>query len=115
MGKQMKRPGDITGRKAAMLAEQSKEELKARAEELTMFNAAAEEERKEVVSLVSEPAIESQGQVQVEVPVKTFRVNSTLENMTFGHGNTYSFEEGRTYKAPKALYDHLEEKGYIWH
>ena len=55
------------------------------------------------------------GPVEVEVPMKTFRVNATLEQMTFGAGNFLTFEEGRSYKAPKYIYDHLEELGYIWH
>ena len=110
-----KRPGDITGRQAEILAEQNKEELKQRSQEMSLINAAAQEERKEIVSLLPEKQAIQSGQVEVDVPTRTFRVNTTLENMTYGHGNTYTFEEGRTYKATKDLYDHLEEKGYLWH
>jgi hypothetical protein len=47
--------------------------------------------------------------------MREFRVNTALENMTFGHGNHFDFEEGVRYKAPKSLYDHLDSLGYIWH
>ena len=51
-----------------------------------------------------------QGQQMVE-----FRVNETLEDVTIGVGNTFTFEEGRKYRAPAFVRDHLEEKGFIWH
>ena len=44
-----------------------------------------------------------------------FRVNETLEDVTIGQGNTFTFEEGRQYRVPRYVRDHLEEKGYIWH
>jgi hypothetical protein len=42
-------------------------------------------------------------------------VNTSIENMTYGHGQHYDFVEGQRYKAPKDLYDHLDGLGYIWH
>lgn len=111
-----KRPGDVTGRRAAILAEEAAEERKLRASELSMMTEAANEERTEVVDLSDTArAVSEGGLVEVEQPLRTFRVNSTIEEMTFGAGNSYTFEEGRTYKAPKPLYDHLEELGYVWH
>lgn len=110
-----KRAGDITGRKAEALRDQNAEALRARAQELSLMTQVAQEERNEVVSLVPDRGVQQQGQVEVEIPTKTFRVNTNLESMTYGHGNHYTFEEGRTYKASKDLYDHLEEMGYIWH
>jgi hypothetical protein len=115
MGNSKKRPGDITGRKAEMLAAENKEALKARAAEISLMNEAEEAAKSEVVSLVPERRDVEQGTVRVEVPFKTIRVNSTLEHMTFGHGSDYTFEEGRTYKVPREVADHLEEKGYVWH
>lgn len=44
-----------------------------------------------------------------------FRVNETLEDVTIGVGTNFSFEEGRRYRAPRYVRDHLEEKGYIYH
>lgn len=47
-------------------------------------------------------------------PVK-FRANASVDGLTFGHGRTYDFEEGRQYMVPRSLYIHLEEKGLVWH
>jgi hypothetical protein len=62
--------------------------------------------------------VEDEVEVQeVEAPVKIreFRVNEDLENVTIGQGTNYNFYEGTKYRAPSHIYDHLEEKGYIWH
>jgi hypothetical protein len=118
------RPGDLTGRTKAALAKEHAEELKQREGEIALINAAAAEEKENTVvevkprDLSAPPApapIEVADAVEVETPTREFRVNTALENMTFGHGNHYDFEEGVRYKAPKALYDHLDSLGYIWH
>jgi hypothetical protein len=49
-----------------------------------------------------------------EVPV-VVRVKETLENVTIGVGNNYNFQEGRQYRVPKRVADHLEEKNLVWH
>lgn len=54
-------------------------------------------------------------QVEVKEEITSFKVRETLEQVTIGAGNHYTFEEGKTYKYPKYIYDHLEEKGMIWH
>lgn len=122
MGKQQKRPGDVTGRKAEELAAKAAEELKERKAEIALATAAAEEERQnEVVDLTSnKPApkaeVEASDAVEVEQPYVNIRVNDTLEHVTIGQGNHYDrFEPGRTYKVPKFVADHLEEKGFVWH
>jgi hypothetical protein len=118
------RPGDLTGRRKAQLAAEHAEELKARENEISLINAAAAEEKENTVvevkprdmSAPAEPApVEVAEAIEVEVPMVTFRVNTPLEQMTYGHGNHYDFEEGVKYKAPKPLYDHLDSLGYIWH
>ncbi|MFE9525246.1 hypothetical protein [Streptomyces sp. NPDC006631] len=118
------RPGDLTGRNKAALAKEHAEELKQRENEISLMNAAAAAERDDTVHDVvprdTAPApapapIEVADAVDVETPMREFRVNTSLENMTFGHGNHYDFEEGVRYRAPKALYDHLDALGYIWH
>lgn len=43
------------------------------------------------------------------------RVNTDLEEVTIGAGTNFSFKEGQRYKVPQHVYDHLEEKGYVWH
>ncbi|RZU35926.1 hypothetical protein EV284_3409 [Streptomyces sp. BK022] len=118
------RPGDLTGRTKAALSKEHAEELKARENEIALINAAVAEEKDNTVvevkprdlSAPPEPApIEVADAVEVEVPMREFRVNTSIEQMTFGHGNHFDFEEGVRYKAPKALYDHLDSLGYIWH
>jgi hypothetical protein len=117
------RPGDLTGRTKATLAKEHAEELKARESEISLMNAAAAAERDETVHEVKprqpEPVVDTVVEVadtiEVETPMREFRVNTSLENMTYGQGNHYDFEEGVRYKAPKALYDHLDSLGYIWH
>ncbi|MFF1701341.1 hypothetical protein [Streptomyces sp. NPDC058252] len=118
------RPGDLTGRNKAALAKEHAEELKARENEISLINAAEAEERANTVVEVkprdlSEPPapapIEVADAVEVETPMREFRVNTPIEQMTYGHGQHYDFEEGIKYRAPKALYDHLDSLGYIWH
>lgn len=43
------------------------------------------------------------------------RVNADLEDVTLGYGNVYSFIEGRRYRVPRWVADHLDSKGLIWH
>ena len=50
-----------------------------------------------------------------EQPFRTIRINSTLEAVTIGAGNHYTFAEGEKYRVPAHVADHLEEKGYVWH
>jgi hypothetical protein len=118
------RPGDLTGRNKAALAKEHAEELKARENEISLINAQAAAERDDTVHEVlprdmtpaPEPAaVEVANVVEVETPTREFRVNTSLQNMTYGVGQNYDFEEGLRYKAPKALYDHLDSLGYVWH
>jgi hypothetical protein len=43
------------------------------------------------------------------------RVNTDLENMVYGRDNVFTFKRGSRYSVPVSLYNHLEEKGYIYH
>ncbi|MER5754283.1 hypothetical protein [Streptomyces sp. NPDC002088] len=117
------RPGDLTGRNKASLAKEHAEELATREKEIALINAATAAERSDTVveakpktpEPVVETVVEVSEAVEVETPTREFRVNTAIENMTFGHDNHYDFEEGVRYRAPKALYDHLDSLGYIWH
>jgi hypothetical protein len=117
------RPGDLTGRNKAALAKEHAEELKARENEIALISAQAAAERDDTVhevkprqpETVVDTVVEVADTIEVETPMREFRVNTSLENMTFGHGNHFDFEEGVRYKAPKPLYDHLDALGYIWH
>ena len=53
--------------------------------------------------------------VTVERPKVTFRVNSDVENMTYGAGNNYTFKEGQRYSGTQDLYNHLDSIGLIYH
>ena len=121
-----KRPQDLTGRNAELLAAQHAEDLALRQNELSLLQAVAAEEKDEVTDLsdaavtpFAAPAdpgtVEFVTDVEVANPTREFRVNTTLENVTIGKDNHYTFEEGRRYKAPLSVYNHLEEKGLIWH
>ena len=124
MPRQQARAGDFTGRTKADLAEKHAKEQEAAAASVAMATAAAAAEEQETQDLVPRPepvapvettddiAVTS---VEVEEPLVEFRVNDSLNQVTIGHGNHYDFVEGQKYRAPRYVYDHLEEKGLIWH
>jgi hypothetical protein len=45
-------------------------------------------------------------------PMEVIRLNATIEP-TIGQGNTIKFEEGKRYRVPRYIAQHLHEKGYI--
>jgi hypothetical protein len=63
----------------------------------------------EVQDLGPEPVVTVQGEWRV------IRVNTDIEEMTYGIGNTYTFLRGRRYRVPKDLYDWLETRGVVYH
>ena len=70
------------------------------------------------VPVAPEPDEVQSQSVDVENPglrLVEFRVNESVPQVTVGHGNTFDLVEGQKYKAPKYVYDHLEEKGLIYH
>jgi UDP-N-acetyl-D-mannosaminuronic acid transferase (WecB/TagA/CpsF family) len=127
MSKPNFRPGDLTGRAKAELAEQHAEEQKARANEIALVTAQAAAKFDEVQDLVPktpEPEAEPEAQVVGDIEVATsvevkeelveFRTNDTF-SATIGHGNDFDFVEGQKIRAPKWIYDHLDSKGLVWH
>jgi hypothetical protein len=62
----------------------------------------------EVMDLGEEP-------VTVEEEYKVIRVNTDIEEMTYGVGNTLTFLRGRRYRVPRHLYDWLESRGVVYH
>jgi len=124
MPRQTTRAGDFTGKQKAELAEKHAAEQEARSNQIAMATAeAATKSQTETVDLLphkEEVKEQVTGEVvirdvDVEEPIVEFRVTETLEMVTIGHGNNYDFVQGQKYKAPKHIYDHLEEKGLIWH
>jgi hypothetical protein len=117
------RAGDFTGQTKARLQKEHAEEQALAAETMGLATAAKAIEDAEPVDLEPRPEVTPEpftGEIEVHdvdvaEEIVTFRVNETLEAVTIGHGNTYDFEEGREYRAPRRIYKHLEEKGLIWH
>ena len=115
------RPADFTGRQAEILAEQAKGVLKEREGEISLFNANREEEFKNEVSYAGADTLQYDENdpdaepIVVKVKNTKIRVNSEIEQMTFGHGNYYDFEPGRTYIVPYDVAEHLERLGYVYH
>lgn len=112
-----KRPADMTGRQAEILAEKAIQDGLNRDKELSLLTLKAEAEKSEVHDLTEKPTVEIAEPVAVVVDEKpvTIRLNSTLEKVTVGYGTSYDFNEGESYRVPKHVADHLESKGYVWH
>jgi hypothetical protein len=53
--------------------------------------------------------------ITVEDEWRVIRVNTDVEEMTYGAGNTYTFLRGRRYRVPKGLYDWLESRELVYH
>jgi hypothetical protein len=62
----------------------------------------------EVIDLGDEP-------VTVEEEWKVIRVNTDIEQMTYGIGNEYTFVRGKRYRVPFHLYQWLESRGVVYH
>lgn len=112
-----RRPQDFTGREADRLAKERDAAAARDAAELTMITQAEQEEKDEtVVDYVERPQeAQPSGPVEVRQPHRTVRINMDLEKVTYGAGNHYDFEAGRTYRLPSDLADHLDAKGFVWH
>jgi len=123
MARQSPRAGDFTGKQKAELAEKHAAEQEARTNQIAMATAEAAAKETETIDLAprteeTKPEVVGEVAVQdvdVHEPLVEFRVIENLEMVTIGQGNHYDFVQGQKYKAPKRIYDHLEEKGLIWH
>lgn len=56
-----------------------------------------------------------QGEAAVEMPRRVMRVNTDLEDITIGKDNHFTFRENKRYVVEQYVYDHLDEKGYVYH
>jgi hypothetical protein len=122
-------PLDFTGREKARLAKIHEAEQRKAAAEMALMTAQAEEVKAGVtdytdlypprteVTWIEDEETKQIKPVEVEVnePVKKMRVNTDLEQVTIGHGREFTFEQGQYYKVPAYVYDHLDEKGFVWH
>lgn len=116
-----KRQGDLTGIETERLIKENAEELKRRAEEISLMAEVEAEQNEIPIDFTNGPAappvkdeIETLGDIELEPVFKTIIPNTTLESMTFGAGKHYSFEEGKKYNVPVELARHLESKGLLW-
>jgi hypothetical protein len=62
----------------------------------------------EVTDLGDEPILVEQEYVNI-------RVNTDIEDMTYGVGNTFSMVRGTRYRVARDLAQHLESKGLVYH
>jgi hypothetical protein len=62
----------------------------------------------EVEDLGDEPIL-------VEEEYRTIRVNTDIEDMTYGVGNTFSMVRGKRYRVQREIAQHLESKGLVFH
>lgn len=123
MPRSQTRHGDMTGRIKADNTAEHAAELEERAATMTMATAAIAAAKDEVIDLTEpRPAPEAENvgdvelsEVTVEDDVVSFRVNTTLEQVTIGVGNHMDLVEGQQYRAPRWIYKHLDEKGVVYH
>jgi hypothetical protein len=62
----------------------------------------------EVQDLGPEPMV-------VEDEWRVIRVNTDIEDMTYGAGTSYTFLRGRRYRVPRDLYNWLDSRGVVYH
>lgn len=116
-----KRSNDFTGRQAAELAAKAAEEQRIRAEEVAMITAAKQQEFDDSIHDVTvSPQAPTILDEVVEVGVTmgdgsvVVRVAEDVENMTYGHGNTYQFKAGGKYRVPQGVADRLGSLGLLY-
>ena len=115
-----KRAGDLTGIETERLQKENQAALKERAKEIALM-AEVENEINDVPVDYSNGPITSvvddldvSDEIALEEPTKTIIPLITLEQVTFGAGKHYDFEEGRKYVVPVELARHLSSKGLLW-
>lgn len=113
-----KRPGDFTGRQTEELQKANAEELKKRAEEISLMAEVEADENAKPIDYTNGPSPKADELEVVEpellAPTRTIIPNTNLESVTFGAGNHYTFEEGRKYTVSRELAEHLSGKGLLW-
>jgi hypothetical protein len=116
-----KRVGDLTGIETQRLQKEHQDELKKRQTEIAMMNE-LETEYSDIpvdysagpITSVVQNDLELADEIEVEAPTRTISPNTTLESVTYGQGQHYSFEEGTKYVVSLDLARHLESKGLLW-
>jgi|SRR5581483_8174320 len=139
-GAKAPQPGDMTAVRKAALEEQHAEEQAARAAELSMLAETDTWEKQNTVvdyTGADTPLPEVKPVEDDANPVREIIIKYPIEQMAFGrevikeaeldgNGNVlvpavlgniryFDFEEGRRYRVPRPLADHLDERGYVFH
>lgn len=116
-----RRSNDFTGRQAAELAAKAAEEQKVRAEEVAMITAAKQQEFDDSIhDMTLTPDAPTILDEVVEVGVTmgdgsvVVRVAEDIDNMTYGHGNNYTFRAGGKYRVPQGVADRLGSLGLLY-
>lgn len=116
-----KRAGDLTGLETERLQRENQEALKERAKEISMMAEVEAEANAQPVDYSAGPhtaiqknELDVNSEIELEEPTKTIIPITTLEQVTFGAGKHYDFEEGRKYVVPVELARHLASKGLLW-
>jgi hypothetical protein len=113
------KPTDATGRQREKLMKENEEAIQIAAETTAMATAQkqnainndiidATKPTQVATVVVDEATVVAKGDDTV-----TIRVVETIENMTFGAGNMFTFVAGQKYQVQRDLARHLEEKGYL--
>jgi hypothetical protein len=111
-------PLDATGKAAEDAAKKNADELRRRADEISISRQAEEAELANNIfdPKVAEPIlideIESVG-VSVKNETVIIRTVTDIEQMTYGVGNTLNFKAGVRYSVSKDLAAYLDNLGYI--
>jgi hypothetical protein len=76
-------------------------------------------QRRKQIEDVPAPVLEEPGEVvATEEPkpqYRVMRVNTDIEQMTYGVGTSYDFQRGKKYYVPSDIYRHLDSKGLVVH
>lgn len=114
-------PQDSTGRAAELAAKRNAEELAKRkdeisisraAEEISLANDVFDPKHPDQPLLIDE--IEEVGVSVNKEDTVIIRVNTDIEDMTYGVGNNYTFKAGVRYSVPRHLANYLQGLGYLW-
>jgi len=140
-GKAAPQPGDVTALRTQALEDERNQEQAEAQQRVTMAREVEEYEKQNVVidySDVDNPLPEVQPlDGEDERPFREVTIKYDIDQMTFGvhilreaeydeRGNCtrpadvggprfFSFKEGRRYRLPKPLADHLDERGFVFH
>lgn len=133
------RAADYTGRQKAKLAEAHKAEIQEAAGRIALITAEAEATKDDIIDITgsNEPLPQAVIQeVSVNSAFRIIRVNSDIDQMTFGRSvvdsgnyddpdmskhrpaimgpmNYHTFKEGQAYRVPADLAEHLDSLGYL--